>query len=147
MSLGMSAGSYSESASNTSRWVPLALEMPVRTAAPLPRLVSCRTFTCLLCQLAWSNSLVRSVDPSSTTMISKSPGIDWAIRASSTWRIVCSSLYTGTTMVNLKGRAPTWCGKSDVGVTTLSRSPAWAHVLELEASRWMLTTAGDAMPA
>ena len=40
MSLGMSAGSYSESASNTSRWVPVALEMPVRTAAPLPRLVS-----------------------------------------------------------------------------------------------------------
>ena len=95
-SLGYSCGSYSRSASWMMTMSPVTAANPVRRAAPLPRLRSCRTRRHRPAAASSRKaSPVPSVEQSSTTTISFSRGTAFTRERIS--RIVPISLYAGMT--------------------------------------------------
>ena len=77
---------------------PVLCAKPVRTAAPLPRLLPCVTTRTVLSCNCWSTSTLPSVLPSSTTMISRSSpaGSSTARMRRTISATVLRSLSTGT---------------------------------------------------
>src|SRR3954452_324877 len=93
---GQSSGSYSRSASWISTSSPRTCSSPVRIAAALPRLAGWRTSWTVESSMAVRIWVVPSVDPSSTTTISRSTGSSTRRMRRSTSATVLRSLYTGT---------------------------------------------------
>ena len=77
---------------------PVARAMPVRTAAPLPRLVGCETIRSCPAAAASRRRIepVASVDPSSITMISPGKSCRATRTREMTWMMVAPSLKAGT---------------------------------------------------